>query len=205
MLSQRPIRSSDQNVVIKMTALATIGAGVLWSNDRDSNTKTTVSVSVSPQLRELAEEDSGEVGDGTKCCPGCFGRDSIANAASKVGLAVVNLSVREDFYGMPIGKITIGLGTLGVGRDPTIPLQVTHGGGWRCVMVRRKVERHMATQGGDLMQPNPTETKYGITGRMVHLRDLHEPQLLVFRGLLFRQYKFVENEMGSYVRRVDPG
>ncbi|KAJ4956445.1 hypothetical protein NE237_013228 [Protea cynaroides] len=160
MLSQRPIRSSDRSVVTWIAALAAAGAGVLWSNDRNSDTKTTVSVSVSPQLRELAslacrsmvetyppgvsptdaslsglkpllfsrtgsvpstdywEEDSGEVGDGTKCCPGCLGRDSIASAASKVGPAVVNLSVTQDFYGMPIGK-SIGSGTI-IDSDGTI-------------------------------------------------------------------------------------
>lgn len=32
-------------------------------------------------------------GDGTKPCCGCLGRDTIANAAAKVGPAVVNLSV----------------------------------------------------------------------------------------------------------------
>lgn len=34
-----------------------------------------------------------DIGDGTKPCCGCLGRDTIANAAAKVGSAVVNLSV----------------------------------------------------------------------------------------------------------------
>ncbi|XP_017977821.1 PREDICTED: putative protease Do-like 14 [Theobroma cacao] len=40
------------------------------------------------------------VGDGKKPCCGCLGRDSIANAAAKVGPAVVNLSVSQGIYGI---------------------------------------------------------------------------------------------------------
>ncbi|XP_043719723.1 putative protease Do-like 14 [Telopea speciosissima] len=158
LLSQRPIKSSGRSLVIEIAALAAAGAGVLWSNDRNSDTKTTISVSVSPQLRELAflacpakvetppflpsddsplglkrllfsrtdsvpstdyrKDASGEVGDGSKCCPGCLGRDSIANAASTVGPAVVNLSVAQGLYGMPLGK-SIGSGTI-IDSDGTI-------------------------------------------------------------------------------------
>lgn len=35
----------------------------------------------------------GEVGSSPKPCCGCLGRDTIANAAARIGPAVVNLSV----------------------------------------------------------------------------------------------------------------
>ncbi|XP_059438955.1 putative protease Do-like 14 [Corylus avellana] len=51
------------------------------------------------------------VGDGPKPCPNCLGRDAIANAAARVGPAVVNLSVPQGFYGITTGK-SIGSGTI---------------------------------------------------------------------------------------------
>lgn len=36
--------------------------------------------------------------DGTKSCCGCLGKDTIANAAARVGPAVVNLSVPQGIY-----------------------------------------------------------------------------------------------------------
>lgn len=43
----------------------------------------------------IKKEASSEIGDGTKPCCGCLGRDTIANAAARVGPAVVNLSVPQ--------------------------------------------------------------------------------------------------------------
>ncbi|KAF8401503.1 hypothetical protein HHK36_012443 [Tetracentron sinense] len=159
LLSQRDLRSSDRNSIIRALALATAGAGVLWSNNRESDTKSTISISVSEPLRELVslpwriaqeihppsmlpeasqsgpfplilsrigsfpltdvnKEACGENGDGSKCHPGCLGRDSIANAAAMVGPAVVNLSVMQGFHGMTLGK-SIGSGTI-IDSDGTI-------------------------------------------------------------------------------------
>lgn len=46
---------------------------------------------------DISKEASGAVHDGSKPC-GCFGRDTIANAAAKVGPAVVNISIPQGFY-----------------------------------------------------------------------------------------------------------
>ncbi|KAJ4719430.1 Protease Do-like 14 [Melia azedarach] len=56
--------------------------------------------------------------DGTKSCCGCLGKDTIANAAARVGPAVVNLSVPQGFYGISTGK-SIGSGTI-IDADGTI-------------------------------------------------------------------------------------
>ncbi|KAJ9557097.1 hypothetical protein OSB04_011711 [Centaurea solstitialis] len=53
-----------------------------------------------------------------KPCCGCLGRDSIANAAAKVGPAVVNLSVPTGFRGISVGN-SIGSGTI-IDDDGTI-------------------------------------------------------------------------------------
>jgi HtrA serine peptidase 2 len=45
---------------------------------------------------DISKETSGEVHDGSKPC-GCFGRDTIANAAAKVGPSVVNISIPQGF------------------------------------------------------------------------------------------------------------
>ncbi|PKI74044.1 hypothetical protein CRG98_005522 [Punica granatum] len=52
------------------------------------------------------------------CSGGCLGRDTIANAAARVGPAVVNLSVPQGFFGIPVGK-NIGSGTI-IDKDGTI-------------------------------------------------------------------------------------
>ncbi|XP_077229190.1 trypsin family protein with PDZ domain-containing protein isoform X2 [Tasmannia lanceolata] len=67
---------------------------------------------------DLTKETSGDSGDNAKCCPGCFGRNSIATAAAMVGPAVVNLSVTQGFHGMTLGK-SIGSGTI-IDSDGTI-------------------------------------------------------------------------------------
>ncbi|GER55211.1 serine protease htra2 [Striga asiatica] len=48
----------------------------------------------------------------------CLGRDTIANAAAKIGPSVVNLSVPQSFHGMTVGK-SIGSGTI-IDKDGTI-------------------------------------------------------------------------------------
>ncbi|KAL5783899.1 hypothetical protein ACOSP7_008928 [Xanthoceras sorbifolium] len=68
--------------------------------------------------RDIKKESHVEGKDGTKPCCGCFGRDTIANAAAKVGPAVVNLSVPPGFYGITTGK-SVGSGTI-IDADGTI-------------------------------------------------------------------------------------
>ncbi|XP_059438956.1 putative protease Do-like 14 [Corylus avellana] len=64
-------------------------------------------------------EASPAVGDDPKSCPNCLGRDTIANAAARVGPAVVNLSVSQGSYGITAGKSSIGSGTI-IDEDGTI-------------------------------------------------------------------------------------
>ncbi|CAK9136452.1 unnamed protein product [Ilex paraguariensis] len=61
---------------------------------------------------------SAEVGDSPKHCCNCLGRDTIANAAARVGPAVVNLSVPQGFHGLTVGK-SVGSGTI-IDSDGTI-------------------------------------------------------------------------------------
>ncbi|XP_010273536.1 PREDICTED: putative protease Do-like 14 [Nelumbo nucifera] len=156
----RHLLRSNRNSVLRILTLAATGTGILCSSNRDSDTETAISVSVTPQLRELlppawripqeihspsippsdtsrsgllplifsrigslpsanfSNEAPVEDGNGSKCCPGCLGRDSIATAAAKVGPAVVNLSVTQGFHGMTLGK-SIGSGTI-IDPDGTI-------------------------------------------------------------------------------------
>ncbi|CAK8544642.1 unnamed protein product [Lathyrus sativus] len=68
---------------------------------------------------DVSKETSGVVHEGSKPSPcDCFGKDTIANAAAKVGPAVVNISVPQDFYGITTGK-SIGSGTI-INKDGTI-------------------------------------------------------------------------------------
>ncbi|XP_024965317.1 putative protease Do-like 14 [Cynara cardunculus var. scolymus] len=59
-----------------------------------------------------------EASEPPKPCCGCLGRDTIANAAARVGPAVVNLSVPTGFRGMSVGN-SIGSGTI-IDDDGTI-------------------------------------------------------------------------------------
>ncbi|VAH94050.1 unnamed protein product [Triticum turgidum subsp. durum] len=43
----------------------------------------------------LSNHASGGNSDDSRCCPGCLGRNSIANAAAAVGPAVVNISCMQ--------------------------------------------------------------------------------------------------------------
>eukprot|EP00258_Populus_trichocarpa_P010874 XP_002318995.3 putative protease Do-like 14 isoform X2 [Populus trichocarpa] len=60
---------------------------------------------------DIKNENPGVVGESPKPSCGCLGRDTIANAAARVGPAVVNLSVPKGFYGITTGK-SIGSGTI---------------------------------------------------------------------------------------------
>ncbi|KAL3573470.1 hypothetical protein D5086_024083 [Populus alba] len=60
---------------------------------------------------DIKKENPGVVGESPKPSFGCLGRDTIANAAARVGPAVVNLSVPKGFYGITTGK-SIGSGTI---------------------------------------------------------------------------------------------
>ncbi|KAL6558049.1 hypothetical protein OROMI_018399 [Orobanche minor] len=62
--------------------------------------------------------DAGDAGGIPKCSCNCLGRDTIANAAAKIGPSVVNLSVPQGFNGMTVGK-SIGSGTI-INKDGTI-------------------------------------------------------------------------------------
>lgn len=74
---------------------------------------------VSPELpTDVKKEAPFEVSDDAKPCSRCLGRDTIANAAAKVGPAVVNLSFAQDFFGIASGK-SIGSGTI-IDADGTI-------------------------------------------------------------------------------------
>ncbi|KAK7820100.1 putative protease do-like 14, partial [Quercus suber] len=67
---------------------------------------------------DIKKDNSGVVGGDPKPCCNCLGRDTIANAAARVGPAVVNLSVPQGFYGITNGK-SIGSGTI-IDQDGTI-------------------------------------------------------------------------------------
>ena len=47
---------------------------------------------------DIKKDISGAVGGDPKPCCNCLGRDTIANAAARVGPAVVNLSVPQGIY-----------------------------------------------------------------------------------------------------------
>lgn len=68
-----------------------------------------------PNMSKGAAWDSG---DSPKHHCNCLGRDTIANAAAKIGPAVVNLSVSQGFGGITAGK-SMGSGTI-IDEDGTI-------------------------------------------------------------------------------------
>uniref|UniRef100_A0A1J3DQX3 Putative protease Do-like 14 n=1 Tax=Noccaea caerulescens TaxID=107243 RepID=A0A1J3DQX3_NOCCA len=78
---------------------------------------------VSPKSEAPGNEDKGvhagdSDSDSPKASSGYLGRDTIANAAARIGPAVVNLSVPQGFYGIATGK-SIGSGTI-IDADGTI-------------------------------------------------------------------------------------
>ncbi|XP_068495559.1 putative protease Do-like 14 isoform X2 [Phaseolus vulgaris] len=66
---------------------------------------------------DVTKEASGAVDDKSKPSD-CFGKDTIANAAAKVGPAVVNIAIHQDFFGIASGR-SIGSGTI-INKDGTI-------------------------------------------------------------------------------------
>ncbi|XP_010025200.2 putative protease Do-like 14 [Eucalyptus grandis] len=60
---------------------------------------------------DVKKELPADASESPKPCPHCLGRDTIANAAARVGPAVVNLSVPQGFHGITTGK-SIGSGTI---------------------------------------------------------------------------------------------
>ncbi|KAL6560558.1 hypothetical protein OROGR_004117 [Orobanche gracilis] len=66
----------------------------------------------------ISKGDAGDAVGIPKCSCNCLGRDTIANAAAKIGPSVVNLSVPQGFHGMTVGK-SIGSGTI-INKDGTI-------------------------------------------------------------------------------------
>ncbi|KAK4478087.1 hypothetical protein RD792_017352 [Penstemon davidsonii] len=67
---------------------------------------------------DTSKEAASDDGDSPKHSCNCLGRDTIANAAAKIGPAVVNLSVPKGFHGITVGK-SIGSGTI-IDEDGTI-------------------------------------------------------------------------------------
>lgn len=63
----------------------------------------------------MSNQGSGGNSDDSRCCPGCLGGNSIANAAAAVGPAVVNISSTQDTHGW----VSIGSGTI-IDPDGTI-------------------------------------------------------------------------------------
>ncbi|XP_057962857.1 putative protease Do-like 14 isoform X2 [Malania oleifera] len=89
-----------------------------WNCSLSGNLPLFFSRVASSPPANIKKEASGEVGDGSKCCSGCLGRNTIATAAARVGPAVVNLSVPQGFSGLTLGK-SIGSGTI-IDSDGTI-------------------------------------------------------------------------------------
>ncbi|XP_052623467.1 putative protease Do-like 14 isoform X2 [Lactuca sativa] len=81
-----------------------------------SSFKTCVNPTSVPGVNK--EPPFKETSESPKPCCGCLGRDTIANAAARVGPAVVNLSVPKGFQGLTVGK-SIGSGTI-IDDDGTI-------------------------------------------------------------------------------------
>ncbi|KAL7126443.1 hypothetical protein ABFS83_14G187700 [Erythranthe nasuta] len=68
--------------------------------------------------------NGADIGDSPKHSCNCLGRDTIANAATKVAPAVVHLSVPQGFHGITLGR-SVGSGTI-INEDGTI-LTCAHG------------------------------------------------------------------------------
>ncbi|KAI3676042.1 hypothetical protein L1987_85638 [Smallanthus sonchifolius] len=128
---------------IRLVALAAAGSGIAYDlGNRNSDWSSRVSIRAVPHytfssnslfpslapsgygnpplsFSSISSASSADVNkEPPKPCCGCLRRDSIANAAAKVGPAVVNLSVPKGFHGMTVGK-SIGSGTI-IDGDGTI-------------------------------------------------------------------------------------
>ncbi|KAJ6817825.1 putative protease Do-like 14 [Iris pallida] len=64
-----------------------------------------------PNYSAAAAAEGGGGGGGTRCCPGCLGRNSIADAAAAAGPAVVNITITRGIPGLILEK-SIGSGTI---------------------------------------------------------------------------------------------
>ncbi|KAK9073385.1 hypothetical protein SSX86_007709 [Deinandra increscens subsp. villosa] len=132
----------DQSL-IRLAALAAAGSGVayeLGNNNSDWSSRVyiralphytfspnTLFPSLAPSgygnpplsFSSVSSVSAADVNkESPKPCCGCLGRDTIADAAAKVGPAVVNLSVPKGFHGMTVGK-SVGSGTI-IDGDGTI-------------------------------------------------------------------------------------
>ncbi|XP_055961105.1 putative protease Do-like 14 isoform X1 [Mercurialis annua] len=120
---RKALISSSRNSVFRTLAYAASGSGLLDASFKNLDSGVAdVSLSISEALislrpssefgnqpiylsrvspvpaADISKETSGFVGDAPKPCCGCLGRDTIANAAAKVGPAVVNLYVPQGMY-----------------------------------------------------------------------------------------------------------
>ncbi|XP_055961106.1 putative protease Do-like 14 isoform X2 [Mercurialis annua] len=117
---RKALISSSRNSVFRTLAYAASGSGLLDASFKNLDSDVSLSISealislrpssefgnqpiylsrVSPvPAADISKETSGFVGDAPKPCCGCLGRDTIANAAAKVGPAVVNLYVPQGMY-----------------------------------------------------------------------------------------------------------
>ncbi|KAJ0509388.1 putative htrA2 peptidase [Helianthus annuus] len=125
---------------IRLVALAAAGSGVAYGLGSDWSSRVSIQAlphytfspnSLFPSLApsryvnaplsfsSVSSASEADVNkESPKPCCGCLGRDTIANAAARVGPAVVNLSVPKGFHGMTVGK-SIGSGTI-IDGDGTI-------------------------------------------------------------------------------------
>ncbi|GMH11362.1 hypothetical protein Nepgr_013203 [Nepenthes gracilis] len=143
----RRIAISNKNSLLRAVAVAAAGSALLYSSNVDTNSRPTVSLSIpritgnlsslpwgTPHLSPATSDNlpyfsrvapdpaaditNGASNDDSRHSSQCLGRDTIANAAAKVGPAVVNLSVPHGFHGLTLGK-SIGSGTI-IDPDGTI-------------------------------------------------------------------------------------
>ncbi|GAB4855573.1 Putative protease Do-like 14 [Ancistrocladus abbreviatus] len=140
----RNLAISSRSSLLRAVAVATAGSALVYSNI-DPNSRPTISISVpriGNSLTELwgtplfsvgpatsgqgddlphfsrAAADAENGASNSKHNSHCLGRDSIANAAAKVGPAVVNISVPQGFHGLTVGR-SIASGTI-IDSDGTI-------------------------------------------------------------------------------------
>ncbi|XP_027107717.1 putative protease Do-like 14 [Coffea arabica] len=112
--------SSDQNVQHRILplCLSRTGADPSWDVKKEFSKGTGDGEKGFNQSSDIKKEATGDVGDVPKHSCNCLGQDTIANAAAKIGPAVVNLSVLQGFHGIAVGK-SIGSGTI-IDADGTI-------------------------------------------------------------------------------------
>ncbi|RID59633.1 hypothetical protein BRARA_F02853 [Brassica rapa] len=147
-LLRSAVSSSKRSSLLRIVAVATATSGVVYSTDTGTRISMAIpepfqisqslinrteqslfgnlaafSARVSPKPEAAASNDEkrAHVEDSDSVKPpsgGFLGRDTIANAAARIGPAVVNLSVPQGFHGITTGK-SIGSGTI-IDADGTI-------------------------------------------------------------------------------------